>query len=70
VDYYDRKGELLKTMTLADYSQHLDQYWRPGKMIMDNHQNGKRTTLIFEDYRFRTGLSDIDFNRSALSLIR
>jgi outer membrane lipoprotein-sorting protein len=70
VDYYDRKGELLKTMTLADYSQHLDQYWRPGKMIMDNHQNGKRTTLIFEDYRFRTGLSDSDFNRSALSRIR
>jgi outer membrane lipoprotein-sorting protein len=70
VDYYDRKGELLKTMTLADYSQYLDQYWRPGRMIMDNHQNGKRTTLIFEDYRFRTGLSDIDFNRSALSRIR
>ncbi|MFC6668975.1 outer membrane lipoprotein-sorting protein [Marinobacterium aestuariivivens] len=70
VDYYDRKGELLKTMTLSGYTQYLDQYWRPGKMIMDNHQNGKSTTLIFEDYRFRTGLTDSDFDRSALSRIR
>jgi hypothetical protein len=70
VDYYDRKGELLKTMTLAGYRQYLDQYWRPAKMIMKNHQNGKGTTLIFEDYRFRTGLTDSDFDRSALSRIR
>nr|WP_245635167.1 outer membrane lipoprotein-sorting protein [Marinobacterium profundum] len=70
VDYYDRKGELLKTMTLTGYTQYLDQYWRPAKMIMKNHQNGKGTTLIFEDYRFRTGLTDSDFNRSALSRIR
>jgi outer membrane lipoprotein-sorting protein len=70
VDYYDRKGELLKTMTLTGYTQYLDQYWRPAKMIMQNHQNGKGTTLIFEDYRFRTGLTDSDFNRSALSRIR
>lgn len=70
VDYYDRKGELLKTMTLAGYKQYLDQYWRPDKMLMSNHQTGNSTTLLFEDYRFRTGLTDSDFNRSALSRIR
>jgi len=70
VDYYDRKSELLKTMTAAGYTQYLDHYWRPGEMTMTNHQTGKATTLNFKDYRFRTGLRDSDFSRNALSAIR
>jgi outer membrane lipoprotein-sorting protein len=70
VDYYDRKGDLLKTMTLEGYQQYLDQFWRPGEMTMINHQTGKSTTLQYADYQFRENLSDSDFNRSALSRIR
>jgi hypothetical protein len=28
VDFYDRRGSLLKTLTVGDYSQYLDKYWR------------------------------------------
>lgn len=70
VDYYDRKNELLKTMTTAGYRQYLDRYWRPGEMAMTNHQTGKSTTLKFRDYRFQTNLSTSDFNRSALPGLR
>lgn len=70
VDYYDRKGELLKTMTLSDYQQYLDRYWRPGRTVMANHQNGKTTELIISNYVFRSGFDDSDFSREALSRIR
>ena len=33
---------------------------------MVNHQTGKSTTLVFDDYHFRTGLGEADFDRSAL----
>jgi hypothetical protein len=70
IDYYDRKGDLLKTMTLGGYQRYLDQYWRADELMMINHQSGRSTLLRFHDYSFRTGLTDRDFNRSALARMR
>lgn len=70
VDYYDRKGDLLKTMTLDGYRQYLQKYWRADEMHMVNHQSGRSTLLLFANYRFRTGLQDRDFSRAALARIR
>lgn len=70
IDYYDRKNVLLKTLTFDNYEQYLGQYWRPLEMHMENHQTGKSTTLYWSNFRFRTGLSDRDFNRSSLENAR
>lgn len=70
VDYYDRKGDLLKTMDLLDYQQHLGRYWRAGEMVMTNHQTGRSTALLFQNFKFRVGLQDKHFTRGALSRIR
>jgi hypothetical protein len=35
-------------------------------MEMVNHQTGKSTTPSWSDYRFRTGLTDRDFDRNSL----
>ena len=64
--FYDRKNTLLKTLTYGDYQQYLDQYWRADQMFMENHQTGKSTTLTWDNYNFKTGLSDKDFNRNSL----
>ncbi len=66
IDYYDRKNSLLKTFTAVEYHQYLNQYWRTHKMVMENHQNGKTTTLIWSNYQFKQGLDDKDFNRNSL----
>ncbi len=58
VDFYDRRGELLKSLELTDYRQYDDQYWRPHLMKMVNHKTGKETDLNYADYRFGTGLDD------------
>ncbi|HEB58084.1 MAG TPA: outer membrane lipoprotein-sorting protein [Gammaproteobacteria bacterium] len=70
VEFYDRKNSLLKTLTYHDYKQYLDRYWRPSRMEMVNHQTGKSTTLLWKDYRFRTGLTTRDFDRNALKRAR
>lgn len=66
VDFYDRKNDLLKTLTFSDYQQYLDQYWRALVLDMHNHQTGKSTRLSYTDLRFRVGLTEADFTRNAL----
>lgn len=66
VDFYDRKDSLLKTLVFSGYNQYLDQYWRPDMMEMLNHQTGKSTVLEFDNYQFRTGVNERDFNTRAL----
>jgi len=70
IEFYDRKGELLKTLKSLRYKQYLDQYWRPEEMFMENHQTGKSTNLVWKHYEFRTGLSERDFDRNSLKRAR
>jgi len=64
--FYDRKNSLLKTLHFSGYKQYLDKYWRADEMHMTNHQTGKSTLLSWRDYKFKTGLTDKDFNRNSL----
>jgi hypothetical protein len=66
VDYYDRKNDLLKTLTFHDYRQYLNRYWRAMRQEMVNHQTGKSTTLLWEEYTFGQGLTDRDFDKNSL----
>ena len=70
VEFYDRKDTLLKTLVFSEYKQYLEQYWRPGKMAMVNHQTGKKTDLIWENYQFNNNLGNRDFDRNTLKRAR
>ena len=70
IEYYDRRDLRLKTLTVSDYSLHLDRYWRPGDMTMANHLTGKATVLTWTNYRFRTGLDAGAFTRTGLRRAR
>lgn len=67
VDFYDRKGDLLKTLTITGYNQYLGKYWRANAWEMINHQTGKATVLNFKDYQFNNGFKNKDFNKNSLS---
>jgi outer membrane lipoprotein-sorting protein len=69
-EYYDRKKSLLKTLIASDFQQYLGHYWRPGLMNMVNHQTGKSTLLEWQDYEFKTGLTDRDFRSQTLKRIK
>ena len=70
VELYDRKGMHVKTLTLEDYQQYQNRFWRAGKQTMANHQTGARTVLLWTDYRFGTDLDDREFTHTALRRIR
>ena len=70
IEYYDRKGALLKTLILSDYQQFKDRFWRAHTLEMTNHLTGKSTTLKFSDYQFGVGLTDRDFNKNSLKRAR
>ncbi len=70
VDFYDRKGDLLKTLTYHGYKQYLDKFWRPDRMEMVNHITKKSTTLLWENYKFDNGFTDRDFDQNSLKRAR
>lgn len=60
VEFYNRRGELEKIMTFEGYQQYLGQFWRPAKMLMVNVQTKKSTDLLWDNYKFNTGLTSGD----------
>jgi outer membrane lipoprotein-sorting protein len=65
VDYYDRKKALLKTARFSDY-RNVNGVWRIGRIVMTNHQNDKKTILVWENEKIGTGLTDKDFHQRVL----
>ena len=70
VEFYDRKGDLLKVLHLEDYREYLDGVWRTHTMKMVNAQTGKSTDLIYGEYKFQQGLDDNDFVKGVLKNLR
>ncbi len=70
VEYYDRKNALLKTLTSSDYQQYAGKHWRANTMEMINHQTGKSTRLDWQNYAFKTGLTENDFDKNGLKRLR
>ena len=70
VEFYDRRGDLLKVLVLEDYRQYDNKVWRAHRFTMKNAQTGKQTDLLYQDYTFGTDLSESDFVKGRLSRLR
>lgn len=66
IDYYDRKGDLLKTLTYSGYQLYEGRFRRPDQVEMVNHQIGKSTRIDYSNYQFSTRLTDQDMSVAAL----
>ncbi len=69
VEFYDRRGDLLKTLILDDYRDY-NGVWRSHRMHMVNHQTGKSTDLVYGEYRFGVGFSEGEFVKGRLTRLR
>lgn len=71
IDYFDRRGDLLKSLQVSGYELFDEQHWRALNLMMTNHQSGKSTELTWSNYRFNTGLdADRDFSANSLRRVR
>lgn len=66
IQFYDRKKDLLKTLTYEEYKKHNQQFWRANVLVMKNKTTKKITKLEFKDWQFNTGQTDKDFEPDAL----
>ncbi len=70
VDFYDKKEQLLKTMTRSKFKLYKGKFWCMHEMEMVNHQSGEKTLVIWSNYRFGLGLEEKDFTRESLKRLR
>lgn len=70
VHYFDRRGAHLKTLEISGYQRYQGQYWRAGRMDMENHLTGASTRLDWADYLFDQGLRQSAYTVNALRRIR
>jgi len=66
IEFFDRGGQLLKTLRMEDYRLHDGRFWRPYRQTMANHLTGKTTVLEVRGYAFGLDLDARDFEPSAL----
>ncbi|MFO1431945.1 MAG: outer membrane lipoprotein-sorting protein [Candidatus Competibacteraceae bacterium] len=65
VEYFDRKGELLKTATFDNYNN-FEQWWRAGRIRMENIQTGKASVMTWKDRRLGQAPDPQHFLREGL----
>jgi len=70
VEFYDRRGSLLKVLELKDYRRYDNGVWRAHLLSMNNVQTNKHTDLVYDQYRFDVDLSESDFVKGRLSRLR
>jgi len=70
VEFFDRRGDLLKVLELGDYRQYDNGVWRAHKLVMTNVQTKKQTDLLYGDYEFGVGLAENEFVKGRLSRLR
>ncbi len=47
IEYFDRRGDLLKTASFSNFAQH-EKQWRPGAIDVLNHQTKKSSRLVWK----------------------
>ncbi|MFZ8201777.1 outer membrane lipoprotein-sorting protein [Alteromonas portus] len=67
IEFYDQTSSLLKTLKFKDYKQYLNKHWRASTSVMENHQTKKETTLNWNNFQFKTGIGEQNFNPSRLN---
>jgi hypothetical protein len=65
IDYYDRKGELLKTSEFTGYKKY-GKYWRPGAIEIKNHQTRKRSIVRWKNRALFKKFTEDEFDSENL----
>jgi outer membrane lipoprotein-sorting protein len=62
VEFYDRRGKLVKTQINRDWANVKGTVWRPQKMLMDNHRDEHKTLIGFTRRRLDQEIDDQVFS--------
>ena len=67
IEYFDRKGEHVKTLEITGYKVFDIGIPKPAKLTMKNQKNGKTTSLNFVNYKFKdSAIRELDFTPTGM----
>ena len=66
IDFYDRKGARVKTLTYDNFKKLKNKFWRAQTWTMKNHVSGKSTVVNFTSMRLENGYTANDFATAKL----
>lgn len=64
--YFDTQNALIKTLTIKGYTLYNGKFWRASELLMTNARSGASTRLLWRNIRFKSGLSEADFDVARL----
>jgi len=67
IEYYDRKGDLLKTIYFEDHKLYNESIWFADTFKVVNHQNDNITIYKWKNRLLNIGLNEKDFEKSSLN---
>lgn len=70
IDYYNKRGDRVKTLSISGYRTYSGRYREPGRLVMTNHLNKRSTQLNWANYRFDTGLNAAGFTTREMQRLR
>lgn len=65
IDFYDRHGELLKSMTLSDI-RNTGVFWKAFKLEMENFQQKHKTIIEYQNIKYNSNLENSLFEVSSI----
>jgi negative regulator of sigma E activity len=65
IEYYDKKGDLLKTAHLSEKTK-IKNWWRTNKIEISNHQNGKKSIFTWKNRELGEKFNEADFKTNRL----
>ncbi|PCJ15754.1 MAG: outer membrane lipoprotein-sorting protein [Candidatus Cloacimonadota bacterium] len=65
IEYFDKKGELLKTSTFLKYEKY-GKYYRQNRIEMINHQTGKQSNITWKNLQLHKKYKSKKFTKKAL----
>ena len=66
VEYYNRRQERQKTLTLSGYRLYNDRFWYATQMHMHNHLSGNQTKLVWSAIEIGTKIPPVIFDPERL----
>lgn len=66
IEYFNEEENMIKRLEASDYMKVLDEVWQPGKMVMYDLRNSRKTELIWADRDVNAAIPEWRFTERGL----
>ncbi|MDX1585274.1 MAG: outer membrane lipoprotein-sorting protein [Balneolaceae bacterium] len=68
IEYFNEQDQMIKRLEASEYSEVLDEVWQPGKMVMYDLRNDRKTELSWSDRNVNASIPGWRFTERGLRI--